>query len=237
MKFPTLKCNFSLLLSVHHSELSVESTYPHAVWLQVSRLEHHSRLHHRLLLLYVDPHIHGLQTGVDPWFSQTGLWIKKKPQNNKTISHVFNLLASFKPLIIGLFPTEAGCVSETREDHPRRPYWQSQHGRRITERHEHLCVLVNSSLIKPQFQVICDWTPTWPVIMTVLLVVMLNTSDGFFTADWWKVECCYIWGSKIAIAKSLLCVSQTCITCTVHSSVIWLFCHVILVCCMLCGLF
>lgn len=58
--------------SVYHRQLPPEGATAHSVRLQVSRLEHHGGVPHRLLLLHVDPHLHGLQTGVDAWLSETG---------------------------------------------------------------------------------------------------------------------------------------------------------------------
>lgn len=60
------------LFSVYHSELPPQGATAYIVWPQVPRLEHHSWILHWLLILHVDPHLHGLQAGVDSWISQTG---------------------------------------------------------------------------------------------------------------------------------------------------------------------
>ena len=75
------------LLSVYHSELLVENSSPDAVRLQVSRLEHLSGVRDRSFLLHVDPHLHGLQAGVDPRIAQTG-----QTDRHVTFSHLADAL-------------------------------------------------------------------------------------------------------------------------------------------------
>lgn len=64
------------LFSVHHSELPAQGAAADPVWLQVPGLEHHGRIHHWLFILHVDPHLHGLQAGVDSWIPQAGQRMK-----------------------------------------------------------------------------------------------------------------------------------------------------------------
>lgn len=73
----TWKCSVSHL-SVYHYELHAEGASPHAVRLQVSRLEHHGGIHHWLFIFHVDPHLHGLQICVDPRVPETGQWLESE---------------------------------------------------------------------------------------------------------------------------------------------------------------
>lgn len=73
------------LFSVYHCELPPQGATTYLVWPQVPRLEHHSWIHHWLFILHVDPHLHGVQAGVDSWISQTGqIKIKKTKNNSQT---------------------------------------------------------------------------------------------------------------------------------------------------------